>query len=250
MTDLDRLRLVTLAERPDLERALNDHNMADWPPFMLQDPVADRLWHYLHEDFAAVQFMLLDEAGMIAAAANSAPLCWDGTDEGLPEGWDDQFERTAADLVAGRTPDTLGALQIVVARDHRGEGLSWRMLDTLRETARRRRYRALIACVRPTLKDRYPLMPIDEYARWRRADGLPFDPWLRVHARAGARGIRPSPRSMVIAGTVAEWHQWTGLEFPVSGPYVVPGGTNPVEVDLAEDRGVYHDANVWMIHDL
>src|SRR5258708_31304265 len=36
----------------------------------------------------------------------------------------------------------------------------------------------LIAPVRPSWKDRYPLIPIAEYAAWRRADGLPFDPWM------------------------------------------------------------------------
>jgi hypothetical protein len=43
------LRLVTLAERPDLRDPLGDHNGAAWPEFMLQDPVADRLSHPLDE---------------------------------------------------------------------------------------------------------------------------------------------------------------------------------------------------------
>jgi hypothetical protein len=54
---------------------------------------------------------------------------------------------------------------------------------------------ALIAPVRPTLKDRYPLTPMERYALWERDDGLPFDPWLRVHRRLGARflAIAPEP---------------------------------------------------------
>ncbi len=110
--------------------------------------------------------------------------------------------------------------------------------------------KALIACVRPTEKARYPLLPIETYAAWRRADGLPFDPWLRVHARAGARIVRGSPRSMTIAGSVGEWQEWTGLTFPISGPYVVEGALSPVEIDLATDCGAYYDPNVWMVHDL
>jgi hypothetical protein len=34
----------------------------------------------------------------------------------------------------------------------------------------------LIAPVRPSLKERYPTIPIDRYARWTRPDGSPFDP--------------------------------------------------------------------------
>ncbi|MBE9511729.1 MAG: hypothetical protein IMY71_12700, partial [Bacteroidetes bacterium] len=35
--------------------------------------------------------------------------------------------------------------------------------------------------IRPTLKCHYPLIPMDDYINWQNKDGLPFDPWLRVH---------------------------------------------------------------------
>ena len=243
-------RLVTIAEEPCLWRPVDEMCGAAWPEFMLHDPVAARHWHRLGDDWPGFQLALVGGAGEIVAATQAAPICWNGLDEGLPAGWDDQFERSIADQEAGRTPDTLGALQIVVASSHRGEGLSGLMLEAMRRSAVMAGLRALIACVRPTAKDRYPLLPIETYAAWRRADGLPFDPWLRVHARAGARIVRGAPRSMTIAGSVAQWQTWTGLEFPASGPYVVPGALAPVEVDLAADRAVYHDPNVWMVHDL
>ena len=95
------MRLVTLAERPDLTTPMARHNGAVWPTFMLQDPVADRLWHHLDEEFAAFQLLLLDDADAIVAAGNSAPLAWNGTVDDLPDGWDDQFERTVARLRPG-----------------------------------------------------------------------------------------------------------------------------------------------------
>lgn len=251
MTDpTGALRLVTLAERPDLEDALEDHNGAAWPEFMLHFPVAGRLWHHLAEDFAAWQFLLLDEADAIAAAGNSAPLAWDGTDDGLPAGWDEQFERTVADLRAGVAPTALGAIQIVVAPGRQGEGLAGRMVEVFRERARAAGLRALIACVRPTAKHRYPLAPIERYAAWTREDGLPFDPWIRLHVRLGGRIVRAVPASMATSGTIAEWEERTGLAFPDSGPYVVPFATNPVVADRVAGRVTYHDANVWIVHDL
>ena len=45
---------------------------------------------------------------------------------------------------------------------------------------------SLIAPVRPTWKERYPLTPIERYVLWRREDGYPYDPWLRTHERVGA----------------------------------------------------------------
>ena len=71
-------------------------------------------------------------------------------------------------------------------------------------------------------KERCPLAPIERYVAWTREDGLPFDPWLRVHARIGGEILAPEPKSLRITGTAAEWEGWTGMAFPESGSYVFP----------------------------
>ena len=57
-------------------------------------------------------------------------------------------------------------------------------------------------------------------------------------------------KSMTIYGNVNDWQSWTGLSFPESGAYSVPGALNPVSMDLVADQGVYVEPNVWMVHDL
>lgn len=243
-------RLVSIAERPELRSSMGDHNVAVWPAFMLESEVANRLWGLLFERWPEYQLVLLDADDAVLAAYNAAPLAWDRTDAGLPAGWDDQFERSAADLAAGVAPTALGALQIVVAPDRQGGGLAGVMLSAMRANARAEGLAAVIACVRPTWKPRYPLTPIDRYAAWTRDDGLPFDPWIRIHVRAGGRIGASSPRSMTITGTVADWESWTGMAFPESGTYVIPGGCEPLSIDREADLGTYHDSNVWIVHDL
>ena len=173
-----------------------------------------------------------------------------GQHDGLPEGWDDQLLRSVRGADAGTRPDTLGAIQIVVRRDHQGAGYSGVMVGAMRALARMHGYRGLIACVRPTDKVRYALTPIERYAHWTRDDGLPFDPWIRLHARLGGRIVRAAPGSMRIEGSVADWREWTGLEFPETGAYLPEGAAAPVAVDVEADLGVYLDPNVWMVHRL
>ena len=242
--------LVSLADRPELRLPVGDLNVSVWPEWMLYDEVANALWGHLFDDFAAFQLCLFAPDGELIAGCNSAPLAWDGTDVGLPEGWDDQFERSVRDKVAGAAPDTLGALQIVVRADRQGSGYSGVMLEAMRANARASGHRAVIACVRPTEKSRYPLIPIERYAWWTRDDGLPFDPWIRLHVRLGGRIVRPSPASMHIAGTVAEWRERTGMAIPESGEYLPEGAAAPVVIDVDADLGVYLDPNVWVVHDL
>jgi len=242
--------LVSLAERPDLREPLGDHNASAWPEFMLNDPIANALWPRLFSDFAAFQMVLLGPDRALVAGLNSAPLAWDGTDAGLPDGWDDQFRRTVADRDTGIRPDTLGALQIVVRRDLRGSRYAGTMVSAMRANAAVHGFRALIACVRPTDKIHQPLVPIEDYAHRLRADGLPEDAWIRLHVRLGGRVVRASPASMRIEGSVADWVEWTGLGFPRSGTYVPEGAIAPVTIDLDADRGVYLDPNVWVVHAL
>jgi len=242
--------LVSFPERPDLVRAALSFNGAVWPEFMLQDPVVEAHWDLLPEAFAEYQLTLLDPDDAIAATTNSAPLWWDGTDDGLPDGWDAQLIKSAADLASGAAVNTLGALQIVVDPKRRGSGFAGLMLQAMRANAVAHGYGAVIACVRPTDKHRYPLAPIERYAFWTRADGEPFDAWIRLHVRLGGRIVRGSPLSMTMPGTVAEWEEWAGMAFPETGRYVVPLAIDTVEIDRAADTGVYHDPNVWIVHDL
>ena len=62
--------------------------------------------------------------------------------------------------------------------------------------------------------------------------------------------LGPAPASMRILGTVAEWEAWTGMVFPASGHYVVPGALDLVTMDTEQDRGEYLETNLWMEHPL
>lgn len=221
-----------------------------WPEFMHHDPVAIRYWDGLFEDFGAYQFALRDpETGAVAAKVNSVPLAWEGELQGLPEaGWDWALIQSAEDLRAGRAMRVLCAIQIAIPAPYQGRGVSKLALGRIRQLAAERGLAMLIAPVRPSQKSRYPLTSIDRYVHWRRPDGQLWDAWLRVHERAGAQLIKPCHEAMRIQGTIAEWESWTGLHFPESGPYVIEGALNPVEMDVKANQGVYIEPNVWMAH--
>lgn len=192
--------------------------------------------------------MLCDEQHAVITAGFSIPLAWDGTIEGLPDSWDAELEGGFLDREAGRAPNTLGALSITIDPAYQGQGLSRVMLQHMRSIAAEHGLYDLIAPVRPTRKAQYPLTPIERYAAWITPDGAPFEPWLRTHWRLGARIMRLAPQSMVIEAPVAQWETWTGLRFPDSGPYVVPGALQPILIDRERDVGRYEDPNVWMRH--
>ena len=144
--------------------------------------------------------------------------------------------------------DSLCAFAAEVAPDARRGGLAGELLAGMSELARRQGLRRVIAPVRPSWKERYPLTPIERYATWRRDDGQLLDPWMRLHERLGARVAAPVPRSLLITGSVGDWERWTEMVFPESGEYVFPHGLAPLAVDRAADVGTYWEPNVWMVH--
>jgi hypothetical protein len=55
---------------------------------------------------------------------------------------------------------------------------------------------------------------------------------------------------MRIPGTIGEWEEWTGLEFPGTGSFIIPGALNPVTVDQEADSVLYIEPNVWVLHEV
>lgn len=242
------ITMHTAAERPDLwERGLD--SAAVWPEYNLHGDVLNRWWGLLDEELADFQFVLYDEeSDAVVAEGHTAPVSWDGRDATLPEGIDRAIETAFTEHRAGAAVNTLCALAAETPRDGRLQGMAARLLGAMREVAVRQGLSHLVAPVRPSWKERYPITPIERYVRWRRDDGQLLDPWMRVHERLGARTGPALPRSLLITGTVAEWESWTGMAFPESGEYVFPEGLATLAVDRDEDLGTYWEPNVWMVH--
>jgi hypothetical protein len=236
------VRTFTYAERPDLVARLGEieNTLAE---FLAHGDAVELYCSRLREELPDLQLVLWDdERDVVVGHARTAPAREAG---GLPGGVDDVLEAWF-DRDPRPEPDVLSALVAVVDRRRQGEGLSRVLVQAMVDIAGREGFESLIAPVRPTLKDRYPLIPLDRYAVWTRDDGLPFDPWLRVHARLGAELLDVCAASMRITGSRDEWEEWTGMAFPDDGEYVVPGALVPVE--FADGRGAYVEPNVWMRH--
>jgi GNAT superfamily N-acetyltransferase len=243
-------KTFTLRERPDREDEFERLHEASWPRFLRQKDALGygQYWPLLFTTWAEWQLLIIDELGPVIAAMQAVPLHWDGTAADLPSSIADILRRAKADHHGGRAPNALCALAAMIDARYRGKGMSPVAVRAMADLARAHGLRALIAPVRPANKAAYPLAPIERYARWLNEDGLPLDPWIRVHARLGADILGVLPRSMIIVGTVVDWERWTDMRFPDSGDYVVPGALQPVTIDRQTDEGRYEDPNVWMHH--
>ena len=247
-----RFKIISPHDLEDYRDRAADISEVSWPEFMLHDEVANENWHELFDRFSEYQFALLDiEKNCMAAMGNSLPFYWDQPVEDLHEGgWDWVFLKAIKDHKSGRKPNIQSAIQIAIHPDYQSQGLSTLMVQAMRGVAKSKGFENLVAPVRPNQKNKYPLTSIDDYIQWKNEEGLPFDAWLRVHARQGARILKPCHEAMTIRGTRLEWEKWTGLKFQQSGPYYIPGALNLMVMDVENDEGIYIEPNVWMVHPL
>jgi GNAT superfamily N-acetyltransferase len=193
--------ISVLAGRPDLAEAMWAMPTS-WPEFMRHDPIGGLYYNNVETRFAELVLVAEDDAGEVVASAYSIPFVLEG--DPLPDhGWDFAIRNGLLAALHDEAPDTVSALEIAVHPDHQGTGISRLMLVAMRDNAASLGFAELVAPVRPTGK-----LDVDEpmagYAARTREDGLPTDPWLRVHVRAGGRIEKVAPRSMVIPGTLDE----------------------------------------------
>jgi len=243
------LKIVSARERPDLAERAAERADDVWPEYNKHGDVLNQYWGHLGEVFPDFQFVLYEEADdELLAEGHSIPCAWVGTVAGLPDGIDGVIAEGFRLRELDEAPTTLSALAIVILPEHQNKGLSSVMVKAMAGIAAGHGFADLIAPVRPSWKERYPLTPIERYVRWTRDDGMPFDPWIRVHHRLGAEILRPAPQSLRITGTVAEWEEWTEMRFLESGEHVFPNGLAPLVIEREADRGLYFEPNVWMQH--
>lgn len=238
--------VFTAAERPDLWSAVEaeDRFSSVWPEYNHHGNNAARYFGALFPEHADLQLLVVDaRAGEVVARGRTIPFRWDGSLDDLPHGIDDAGLRAVEE---DAEPTALSALAAEVLGSYRGQRLSSVVIAAMAEVARERGLGSLVAPVRPTWKERYPITPIDRYVRWRGDDGLPFDPWMRIHARLGASTLRAEPQSMEISHPAADWETWVEMRFPEDGEYVFPGGLAPLTVSAG--MGHYWEPNVWMLH--
>jgi len=244
-------RIVGYLERPELDDRWEETVAPAWPEFLLHTAEVNARWSYLFERAGAFQFYAVDEGSdEVLGVANTAPFAWDGDADTLPDSIAGVLQRSMDDREAGVAPTTLCALQAIVTQGNQGRGLAGVILDAMRALGAEHEFADLVAPVRPSWKARYPLQDFERYVHWTREDGLPFDPWVRVHARAGGELLKAAMGSQIVDGTVAEWEAWTGMAFPDSGDYVIPGALVPLSIDVDADHGRVTEPNYWMRHRL
>jgi GNAT superfamily N-acetyltransferase len=210
----------------------------DGPPFLVAATAAARA----HLDaVAAGTTWLVSRDGEPVATVRAARLRWDGTPDGAPAAGLTEAVARAGEAEA----DTLAVLDVRVAGRQRGRGIGRTVLTALPELTDASGCQRTLALLRTHAKAEHPLTPYVRYLAAVRADGLPFDPWLRTAWRACLRPVHAVDRSLVTAAPLERWSTWADRAFPTSGPELIPGAIKPAIVEFERGEGRYREPHLW-----
>jgi GNAT superfamily N-acetyltransferase len=241
---------VELYWDPDFEMGQESAELAMrvWPPFLTD--ASDLPQPGLELEIDADVFLqrypawgLRDKVtGQLVAYTNAVYIYLDPQAIVLPEaGW--QYA-----IQAGTQPFQPNGLCLVVANvdpSAQSKGVSLQLIEKAKAEARGAGLDYLWAPVRPSNFHDHPELTFEAYVELKRPDGLPADPWLRVHTRAGAEKLNICRRSAVVTATPQKWSQWTSETYSKSGSYPLARGLAPLEIDLEKNIGTYIEPNVW-----
>lgn len=242
-------RFYTLEQRPELSEQLFMLGEQSFSKFLQNNDTAQ--YSSLFEEIMFKYCIVMcDDKDRVLGGGFTIPLEWDKSKENLPQGYDGAIIKAVEDFKTGKYINTLCGLSVIVSPDNRGQSLSYQILSAMKNLAKEHGLASLIIPVRPVLKRHYPILPIEDYVKWKKDDGSPFDPWLGIHWKMGAKIIGIAYNSMNISGTVANWEEWSGIRFLQSGEYVIPEGLVPVNISLENNIGEYAEPNVWVEHSI
>jgi len=188
-----------------------------FPKFITADLAVKECIGRVRDYFPHLDVMLVDESDKPVATGWGVPISWLGDVADLPSSFADVLRRAIEVHDSGLDANTFVICGAVVDPGRKGSGTATELIRALSSTGQAMGMTRILVPLRPTRKHLYPLFSIEDYASWVRDDGLPFDPWLRLHVRMGARVISLAREAQTMTGTIQDWEEWTGISLPVSG---------------------------------
>jgi hypothetical protein len=243
-------KIVNFKERPDLYDSQEKICGKAFPTFLYYTEIAANTWDKMIEYYKDYQLLFLHDESIVCVF-NCMPMNHDFSDEELPENaFEWGMEKGLKDFEDGKEINAALGVQIIIPEEYQGKGISSLVVAEIKNMCVKMGIRKLIIPIRPTLKSRYPINDMEHYIYWKNENGLPFDPWIRVHVKQKGKIIGTCTNAVEIKGTVEKWEKWTNMKFPESGMYVVEGALCPVMIDRENNLGAYIEPNVWVSYDI
>ena len=217
-----------------------------FPAIILNSESIFQKWEKIEKYFPSYQLFAFHNNGTLIGFANTIPFQWNQNKNDLPnDGWDWMVNKGIKDFESNNKTNSLGGLQIVVTKEYLGKGYSKVLISKAKELKEEKKYKNLFIPIRPTLKQNYAQMPMNEYIEFKKDEKI-YDPWIRTHLKCGASIIKVCENSMNVQGNIQFWENIYQNKIDQSGDLIIDGALHPVKIDIQNNSGEYREPNIWI----
>ncbi len=239
------LIIKSFADDPTLKTRVGELEDDSFPAFLNEEPTWQRTQNDILTVFDKYHFFVLDEKTNKAAAVSvSVPLAWDGEPGSLP-GYNELLELCLKQNQEGQKPTALVGILGAVSPDFRGQGVTELFNKCSAQILERHGIDSYLSPVRPSIKQLYPNYSMEEFLSWRTPEGGLVDPWLNHFVKMGATNLGVAHDAITLSAPIQQWAEWTGMQFPVTGDYVIPGGHRMLRVNTETGTAEYGEDHLW-----
>jgi GNAT superfamily N-acetyltransferase len=240
-----KFTVKTLEDDPSLRSRIGELEDDSFPRFLNEEPTWIETQDEILTAFARTHYFVLEEGtGKLAGLCINVPFAWTGEVDDLP-GYNELLRRCLNERHARCVPTALAGILGAVAPEYQSQGVSRLFFGAAAAALEKLGLRNYLSPVRPSNKQSYPNFSIDDFLSWRTPEGELVDPWLASFVRGGSKMLGIAREAITMSASCAQWSAWTGMRFPVSGDYVIPGGHRLLEVDAGRGVGRYAEDHVW-----
>lgn len=232
------------SESPDLASRISELEDETFPTFLNEEPIWQNNQADIMHTFANYHYLVLDEAGNVVGANINVPLAWSGDPHDLPS-YNELLELCLAQHKAGLKPTALVGILGAVAPEYQGKGLAKLLMKTNTQTQRKYGFSYYLSPIRPAIKQLYPNYSLETFLSWRMSEGDLIDSWLNFFRKAGATELGIARDAITMEAPLEQWEQWTGITFPATGQFIIPGGHQMLNVDVSRNTGTYSEDHLW-----
>jgi len=207
-----------------------------------------RLGYYLFDQIP-LDWIVLSNDNILIGHGVLCGINWDESIGDLPLGWSDSTYRSSLEK---KCKNTYVALFARVQSEFRQQGHAAKLIETMKELSIIEN-KHLIIPLRPPFryKEEYAQMSFNDFCNLVRDDGMPLDPWIRLHYKIGATKLLVSEFSHQHAMSIQDFcSSFPRVKLDKTGYYMVNINKETYSsfVDIKHGFAIINQGCVWVRH--
>lgn len=208
---------------------------------------------YVFDKIKLNWIIIIDENNNLLSHGMLCKIFWDGSVDSLPEdGWTGSTITSYKNEMEKIKNNTMVGLFAHVTKKFRDKKLSGELIESMKKLAKKYNYKLIIPLRPPSrYQKEYCSMDFEKFCNLKREDGMPVDPWFRLHRKLNAKFLKISKTSHQRAMSISTFYKLFGkknIEKTGYYDFEIFGNWHNIYIDLSLSVVVMNEGCQWVEH--